>query len=382
MPFFRQDSRRLHIAAAAGRLAAVIALLLLPACAASSSGTKPVIKIGLAAPFEGLGRPLGYDSLNGAKLAIAECNANGGVAGYMVELVALDHGDDPRQAQAQAAELAADHDVLAAIAGWSQPTAAAEIPIYRELGLPVVIAWTVSPDLAAADDGIVSIAADSATTALQLAKEVAVDTEVLVIAEDQTAFPYRQVLANGHFFPPPTSWTQANADAWAEDLLANFDPPPQSLLLATTGARAGQVLDTLWRAGWQGQVFVSPDAGSPLLPDIAKESANGVLTASPAPAGMDLPLTGELATDAAGLGTRGVMAYDATQLLLLAIESAARETGKPNRQSVMARLPQVRSRGLTGEIFLRDGVRQSPPIWLYQLEAGQYPGRLLKEIRP
>lgn len=51
--------------------------------------TRPVVKIGLIAPFEELCRDDGYEVLNAVKLAVQERNAAGGVAGRDVALVAL-----------------------------------------------------------------------------------------------------------------------------------------------------------------------------------------------------------------------------------------------------------------------------------------------------
>ena len=53
--------------------------------------TRPVTKIGLVAPFEGELRSVGYEgALYAVKLALREQNEQDGVAGWNVELVALD----------------------------------------------------------------------------------------------------------------------------------------------------------------------------------------------------------------------------------------------------------------------------------------------------
>jgi ABC-type branched-subunit amino acid transport system substrate-binding protein len=82
-------------------------------------GTKPVIKIGLIAPFEGELRAQGYQRLYGVKLALQEINLAGGVAGYKIELVALNDYADSHEATLQAAELVIDSDVRAVIGQWN-----------------------------------------------------------------------------------------------------------------------------------------------------------------------------------------------------------------------------------------------------------------------
>ena len=69
--------------------------LFLSACSAS---TQPVVKIGLVAPFEGRYRPIGYEAIYAARLAIREINARGGINGHRIELVALDDRGEPDKA--------------------------------------------------------------------------------------------------------------------------------------------------------------------------------------------------------------------------------------------------------------------------------------------
>ncbi|MFN8595427.1 MAG: ABC transporter substrate-binding protein [Anaerolineae bacterium] len=92
--------------------------LVLTACAA----TQPVVKIGLVAPFEGRYRLVGYEAVYAARLAIREINAQGGVNGYRLELVALDDRGETDRAVTAARQLIADPQVVAVI-GHYRPTA-------------------------------------------------------------------------------------------------------------------------------------------------------------------------------------------------------------------------------------------------------------------
>ena len=109
--------------------------ILLVACSAS---TQPVVKIGLVAPFEGRYRPIGYEAIYAARLAIREINARGGINGHRIELVALDDRGEPDEAQSAARQLALDPQVVAVIGHlWPDSTDAA-MRIYCEAGLPVI----------------------------------------------------------------------------------------------------------------------------------------------------------------------------------------------------------------------------------------------------
>lgn len=113
----------------------VTCALLLVTCAFPGS-VKPTVKIGLAAPFEGLYRDLGYEVLHAVRLAVRQRNAAGGVGDrYLVELVALNDFNEPGEAMQQAREMAADPGVLGVLGGWSVGTASAAAPEYERLGL-------------------------------------------------------------------------------------------------------------------------------------------------------------------------------------------------------------------------------------------------------
>ena len=131
MPKFRPVARRLLPALCCGLL-----LLLASGCRSVPS----VVKIGLVAPFEGRHRPVGYDLIYSARLAVREINNDGGVGGVRLALVALDDGGDPELARATAAALISDPGVVAVIGHWLPETTAAAQPLYAAAGLPLIAA--------------------------------------------------------------------------------------------------------------------------------------------------------------------------------------------------------------------------------------------------
>ncbi len=109
--------------------------ILLAACSAS---TQPVVKIGLVAPFEGLYRPIGYEAIYAARLAIREINARGGINGQRIDLVALDDRGDPGQATTAARQLVLDPQVVAVVGHFRPDSTDAAMNIYCEAGVPVI----------------------------------------------------------------------------------------------------------------------------------------------------------------------------------------------------------------------------------------------------
>lgn len=369
----------------------IVCLLALTGCT-SWGGTRPLVKIGLAAPFEGLGRPLGYEALQGVKLALAERNAAGGVGGYLVELVALNDFDEPDEARSQASEFAADPAVVGVVTGWTGKTARASLRVYQQLGLPVVVPWSVPPELADREAGVVLVAADTRQAAGALAAAVtdARPRQAVVVGEEPAAAPYAELLgalqlpvqrvAPPGALPGEMPANVPPGERWAAHLTLNRARLPDALVLTTEGALAGEALLALAALNWTGMAFGGVEAGSVHLVDIAGEVADGLIFVSPAPAGRDLRQVTEKDSpqDVRQLGPRAVLAYDATQVLLDAIELAIRQDGHPSRRGVAAALSAVRRQGLTGAIkFDKAGRREDAPVWLYKIADKNYPGQVL-----
>ncbi len=361
--------------------AIALCLLALTGCA-PPGGTRPLVKIGLAAPFEGHDRPLGYEALKGVKLALAERNAAGGVEGYMVELVALNDFAEPGEAQLQAKEFAIDPAVVGVVTGWTESTARASLPIYRQEGLAVAVPWSVPPELADRDAGVVLVAATTQQVAEVLAKAVAAThpRRVALVGDDPGVLPYvgalRVLGLSPETISPPGTVGGAKAgrlsqEEWATRLVLGRPPPPDALVLTTDGAMAGESLLALAALGWAGTAFGGAETGSVHLVSVAGEVTDGLIFASPAPAGRDVTAGYD------DLSPRAVLAYDATHVLLDAIELAIRQNGRPTRSGVAAALPTVRRQGLTGPIsFDPAGRRIDAPVWLYNVVNKGYPGRM------
>ena len=310
--------------------------------------------------------------------------AAGGVGGYMVELVALNDSDQPLEAAAQALEFAADPAVLGVITGWRQAVAAAALPAYRQAGVAVVVPWTVPADLVDPSHGVVLLAADSDRVVRAAADLVAVvvgDAGVAVVGDAAAVAPYLALASRPvwRVSLPDSPTATTTGDAMRRLFLAR-PAPPAALVLVTTGAQAGDIVRAVREIPWDGPILISPEGADPQLVDVAGAAANGVLIASAAPAGIDLAErhNGDDAPSS-GLGPRAVQAYDATQVLLAAIEAAIRADGQPTRDGVIRALRDVKASGLQGEIKIdSDGRRRDARVWWYQINDTHYPGVLVQ----
>ncbi|HSH01523.1 MAG TPA: ABC transporter substrate-binding protein [Anaerolineae bacterium] len=113
-------------------------LLLLFVLTACTSSTAPILKIGLAAPFTGQHRAIGYDVLYSARLAIRDANATRRLGPYRLVLLPLDDNGDPHQATTTAQAFAQDPDLVAVIGHWLPTTTETASQIYLANNIPFV----------------------------------------------------------------------------------------------------------------------------------------------------------------------------------------------------------------------------------------------------
>lgn len=297
-------------------------LLLVPCAlllAACLPVTRPGVKIALVAPFEGRYRDVGYEVIYAARLAVREANANGGVAGYSVELLALDDSGDPEMAVAQARKVAADPQVVSVIGHWLDATTLAAAPEYDADGIPL-LATTASLHLPAA--------------AFRLwPTDAALDA----------------AMPDALHCPAPC------------DSLEDLD----WLTSKVQGPRAkGQIVGPPL---WEQQQFVS----------LAGDAAEGVYFIAPAPLpadSADPSFADRYRAISNGVEPRSyaVLAYDATRLLFDAIAHDVKANGKPSRAGVAVALMQTDYAGLSGHFSFDSNHNWAEAKgWVYQWREGK-----------
>lgn len=117
--------------------------------AAASGGT---IKIGASFPLTGTVAADGKYIVDAIKFAVEQCNQAGGINGRKVEVVAEDDESDPSSAAAIANKFAENNDIMAVVTSYNSSCALAQVPVYKEAGLPAVSPVSTSPDLTGASD--------------------------------------------------------------------------------------------------------------------------------------------------------------------------------------------------------------------------------------
>ena len=322
--------------------------------------TPPIVKIGLTAPFEGRYRALGYEALYAVKWAVRQRNASGGVAGYQVELVALNDNDDPQAAAVQADKFAADTTVMGVIGPFSSESASAVAPTFGLSRLAVLTPATCTPDLLSdPDEGLFCLGAtvedlsQALTTALPPERRVG----LLQAAPGLLAEALQPVA--GLVYDAP--WTADTTAAMREDAadLYLYDGDVLS---------AADLLVQMRDAGIDAPLWGGPALARAQLTHIAGAAAAESCYVLTAPMFADLSLDSAFVQgyrDLAGgaPGPWAALAYDATELLLDALERAIDEQGKPTRQAVIGQL--ATARGPDGELAFQGRGRREAEVTLH-----------------
>ncbi len=348
----------------------LVLCLLLGGCASPWS-TKPIVKIGLVAPFEGRDRALGYEVLYAVKWAVGQRNQAGGAAGYMIELVALNDGALAEKSAFQARKFAADADLVGVIGPFSPDTLAAAAPLYDRLGLPLITPATCDANSAHA----FCLGAGGDTLA-----------HALLERAPDGAHPACLRTRSGTFGDVLSASTQrvinltaeTNIRELARHLYLSRMRPPNLYLYDGDALTAAELLIELRAIGAADPFWGGPSLARTSLPQIAGLAAAGTCYAITAPLFADLApgsafTAGYSERAAISPGPWAALAYDATVLLLDALERDIRANGAPSRGGVALRLEELA--GPDGAPIFEDRHRRQARVAIYCYRAGAaYPG--------
>jgi branched-chain amino acid transport system substrate-binding protein len=107
-------------------------------CSGGTSSDK-TLKLGISLPLSGGAAADGQPTLKGAQLAVDELNAAGGVGGYKIELLPLDHAVNGKYNEQQGAQdmqtFVNDPAVIGIVGPYNSAVAKVQIPIGNDAGL-------------------------------------------------------------------------------------------------------------------------------------------------------------------------------------------------------------------------------------------------------
>lgn len=125
----------------------------------SASPAWAQIKLGFNVPLTGFAAADGKSALEGAKLAVEQANAKGGVAGQKIELVVYDDQATPKEAVPSATRMVEKDQVVAAVSGSYSGSTRAAASIFQRAQVPYVVAYAIHPDITLAGDYMFRVSA-------------------------------------------------------------------------------------------------------------------------------------------------------------------------------------------------------------------------------
>lgn len=312
-------------------------------CAADSFGCAEIpaggtIKIGMGAPMTGDNAQFGVDISQGAKLAIAD---GGEIDGFTFELVVEDDGGTPEGGAAVANKLVSDPTVVA-IAGhiFSGATDAA-MPIYEELGIPMVSPSATNPDLTAKGSAVFNRVAFTDAAQGKFAAEYLYNTlgftNIAVMHDGQA---YGQGLAQvvfdrfkelgGTVVDDELKAITPGETDYTAPLSAIASQSPQAIYYGGYVQEAVVLVNQMGQAGLENVVFFGCD-GTYGADFIERTGANGegaysvalIPPASDARTAVDEAYLAQFGAEAGSLSPYTWNAYDATALIIAAIKQVA-----------------------------------------------------------
>ena len=338
--------RRTRVVAAA---VAGIAALALAGCgnglgsgksaSGGNGGDKGPILLGMAAPTSGSSSAFGPYMANGARLAIAEINAKGGVLGRRLALDVQDDACDPQTAVAAANKLVSAR-IVASIGGYCSGATLPTLSVFARANVPMVIPAANSNDLVRAHKKNVFLingtgTQQSAAAVKWIAKvgatRVALMNDNTSYSKDIADVTEKDLQGNGIQVVANESVTAGESD-YSANVASVLGKKPDFVYWTGYYQEGGLIIRQLRQAGYTGHIMVADGAVDQHLITIAGAAqAEGVYATMtqtpetvPGAAAWSQRYRDAFHTDP---GPYSTQAYDAVRVVAEAIRKAGSTDG-------------------------------------------------------
>lgn len=360
-------------------LAAMTMILSLPALADDT------VLIGLAGPLTGPSARIGKDLENGARLAIADANAqkptlNGKPVTF--KLLSEDDQSDPRTAVAVAQRLV-DEGVAGVVGHWNTGTSIPAAHIYHDAGIaqvaPVATGHGYTQQGFDTSFRVMGHDDDGGNYAGQYAVKTLKAKRIAVI-DDRTAFG--QGLADEFIKSLQAQGVQPVTREYVDDKTVDFSAVLTTvrsknadlIFFGGVDSQAAPLARKLKQLGMNAQLMGAGGFVSQTFLTLAQREGEGVVALEP---GLPLEqMPGGKAFEQAyrdryhtHIELHAPFAYDATRVLIAAIEQA----DSANPADYLPKLRAIHYQGVTGDIaFDAQGNLQQPSFTLYRVVDGKW----------
>lgn len=365
-----------------------LAALLAAACGGGSSGGSSGAKgggsgktytIACQGPLTGDNAALGINICDGAKLAIDQANAKGGL-GFKVAYTPVDDQGTPDGARPAAASIAGNSNIVAVVGpAFSGATQASE-QTFAQAGLLSITASATLPSLTDPSNGFTTFyraVATDATQGQEAAKFLAQKIKATKVYSVDDAEAYGQGLASSLDAALKAAHVTVIHDSVPQGTKAY---EPEAAKVVSSGAQAvyysgyyadgGPFAKALANAGFKGTFMSDDGSKDPNFIKLAGASvANGdYFTCACTDAGSSFTSAYQAAFNTAP-GTYSAEAYDVANAIISAMKSLG---GNITRQALVAAAPKIHYQGITKLIsFGSNHELQTEVVNLFKAENGK-----------
>ncbi|HEY7245535.1 MAG TPA: ABC transporter substrate-binding protein [Xanthobacteraceae bacterium] len=244
------------------------------------------IGIGVIAPVTGSKAEQGQQFTEGAKVAIDEINAAGGINGSKLQLQILDDEGQPNEAVAAAQRLASNTDVYAVIGPSSTASSSAAIPVLKRAKLVAISPSASTPSLVTKNTHFYIMSLDLGTYG-PLVPKYAVDRfgahnfAIIHVKDDwgEAVTKVEKEWAAGKSIPivADAVYTQGDRDFKAQ-LTVVLEKKPEALVLNTHYTEGALIVRQARQLGYTGPIVGQGTIVYPQFIELAGSSADGVVS--------------------------------------------------------------------------------------------------------
>jgi len=325
-----------------------LAAALAAACAAAAPLAHADIKVGLMVPLTGFAAADGKSALEGAKLAVAQANAKGGVKGEKLELVVYDDQASPKEAVPAATKLIEKDKVVGAVSGSYSASTRASAGVFQSTKVPYVTAYAIHPDITRVGDYMFRVSAmgevqgrAGAKLVSQLGKK---NVALITVKND-----FGQALAAGFKDAAPKFGLNIVGEHEYSIQDRQFGPlvakvksqSPEVIYASGYFYTAGPLVSQLRAAGITAPVIGQEGYDSEKFMEIAGPAAEGVLVTTSLDRDSDRPATKAFLADyrqatKEGADMVAASTYTAVNVLIDGLQKTGGKGGAPLRDAIAA----------------------------------------------
>lgn len=314
----------------------------------ATSGAWADIKIGLNVPLTGFAAFDGNSAHLGAQLAVEKANAEGGINGEKIELIAYDDQASAKEATPIATKLIERDQVVGAVSGSYSAATRPSAQIFQAAQVPYVVAYSIDPSVTRTGDymfRVSSMGEVQGRGGAKLVSELGKKRVVLVTLKND----FGQTLARG-FKDAAKKFDLEIASEYEYDikdrqfgsLIAKVKSDnPEAIYASGYYFNAGPLVSQMRAAGITAPIIGQEGYDSEKFIEIAGKAAEGTLLVTSLDRDSNVPETQDFLKsfrDKAGFGADmvGASTYSATAILIDGLRKTGGKGGAELRDALAA----------------------------------------------